>query len=137
LFLRRVSICDFDRSPSHERPGFVKHAPSALLGESLDSLKELSLSTDVCVLSPEEAGRLEHYGVWPACKAHRHIKRREALLGAESGEYRYLGGEDTKIQGPVSMVVKVRATMWRPVATMMPDGRRLVGLRTWGLASTK
>lgn len=91
---------------------------------------------DICVLSAEEAGRLENWGIWPACKSHKHIKRREAVAGAESGEYRFLGGEGTKIQGAVSMVTAVRVTIWRPVSTSMLDGTRLRGFKVWGLKPT-
>ena len=93
-------------------------------------LEYLKLANDVCVLSTMEAGRLENWDIWPACKQHHHIKRREAQAGAEAGILRYLGGADTKI-GIVSMVtanVEV-GKEWRPVATS-----GMMGLRTWGLA---
>jgi hypothetical protein len=83
---------------------------------------------DVCVLSAEEAGRLEHWGIWPTCKAHHHIKKREAVEGAAAGLVRYLGGEGTKIQYPVSMVTATRIDIWQPVPTA-----GVIGLRTWGL----
>ena len=92
---------------------------------------------DICLLSFEEAGRLEHYGVWPACKSHRHIGKEEAAYGAANGAYRFLGGSGTLIAGPVSMVVSVRSTMWKPVVTSMPDGTKLLGMRTWGLKPQK
>jgi hypothetical protein len=91
-----------------------------------------SLANDVCVLSAGEAGRLEHWGIWPQCKAHKHIKKREALAGAEAGLYRYLGGPDTEIKSPVSMVTAVSVSMWQPVPTA-----GLIGFRTWGLARTR
>lgn len=83
---------------------------------------------DVCVLSATEAGRLENWSIWPKCKHHRHIKQREAKAGVESGEYRFIGGEGTKVQGPVSMVVPIRVKPWQPVPTA-----GLMGLRTWGV----
>ena len=88
---------------------------------------------DHCVLSAEEAGCLENYGQWPKCKHHRHIKKREAIAGVQAGEYRFVGGEDTKVNGPVSMVTAVRVTMWEPVAANGADGTKLMGMRTWGL----
>lgn len=85
----------------------------------------------------EEAGRLEHWGIWPKCKDHKHIKKREAREGAEAGLLRFVGGEGTMVQGPVSMVTTVAVTIWKPVATARPDGSKLMGMRTWGLASRR
>ena len=90
-------------------------------------------STDVCVLTLQEAGRLEHYGHWPVCKHHRHIPRETALQGAEAGLLRFLGGEGTKVMGTVSMVVPVKITTWKPVQAHNDDGSIVIGLRTWGL----
>jgi len=89
---------------------------------------------DVCVLSAEEAGRLEHYGVWPQCKAHIHIKKREALDGAKAGTMRFLGGLDTAVKFPVSMITMVRVQMWKPQQTHLEDGTKIMGLKIWGLA---
>ena len=92
---------------------------------------------DVCVLSLEEAGRLENWGIWPTCKAHRHVKNREAQEAAKAGLVRFLGGLGTKILDPVSMVVPVAVQMWQPVACHNVDGSSLHGMRTWGLPSTR
>jgi hypothetical protein len=88
---------------------------------------------DICVLSLEEAGRLEHWGRWPTCKAHRHISRSAAAEGLSAGLLRFVGGPDTKITSPVSMVVEIRVREWVPVKTSMEDGTPIMGLRTWGL----
>ena len=93
---------------------------------------------DVCVLSLEEAGRLEHWGHWPTCKAHLHISKNKARIGAEAGEYRFLGGEGTAIAaaGPVTMVVPTKVREWKPVRSSNADGSPLMGMRTWGNAKT-
>jgi hypothetical protein len=92
---------------------------------------------EVCLLSLEEAGRLEHWGIWPKCKAHHHLKQAAAREGAEAGLYRFLGGEGTKIQGTVSMVVPVAESMWKPVQARNTDGSVVIGLRVWGLAPSR
>ena len=88
---------------------------------------------DVCVLSLEEAGRLEHWGRWPTCKAHIHISKNKARRGVEAGEYRWVGGEETHVKSPVTMVTSARIGMWKPVQAHSEDGRAVIGLRTWGL----
>ena len=86
--------------------------------------------SDVCVLSSEECGRLENWATWPACKSHRHVKRKEAEELVESGIARWAGGEDTAVKTPVSMIVRNRITsVWQPVPTS-----GLLGFRTWGLS---
>lgn len=92
------------------------------------------ITVDVCLLSSQEAGRFEHWGIWPKCKGHRHLKRDAALAGALAGEYRFIGGEGTQVPGPVSMVTKTRVSMWKPVQAHNEDGSAVIGLRTWGLA---
>jgi hypothetical protein len=105
--------------------------PSSLRKVAQLSVAGEQLANDICVLSAEEAGRLEHWGIWPQCKAHKHIKKRDALAGAEAGLLRYLGGPDTEVKNPVSMVTATRVSIWQPVATS-----GLQGFRTWGLART-
>ena len=85
---------------------------------------------EICVLSLAEAGRLEHYGRWPLCKDHKHIKKADALrLVAEYESHRFIGGPDTQIKTPVTMIVAVNTTrLWQPVPTA-----GLMGFRTWGL----
>lgn len=85
------------------------------------------------MLSATEAGRLEHWGIWPSCKKHRHVKQRVALAGAQAGLYRFLGGEDTEVKTPVSMVTLVSIRQWTPVQAHSADGKTVLGLRTWGL----
>jgi hypothetical protein len=80
----------------------------------------------ICLLSPEEAGRLTNWGIWPQCKQHRHIPKKEAAALAANGELRFV---DDKSGQPTSMVTRVRIRIWKPVPTA--GG---MGLRTWGLA---
>lgn len=88
---------------------------------------------DVCVLSLEEAGRLENWGVWPQCRNHRHIKKREAKELEAANACRFLGGRGTTI-GDVSMVVVLGSRgIWSPVACHGDDGKAIMGFRTWGL----
>jgi hypothetical protein len=91
---------------------------------------------DVCMLSMEEAGRLEHYDVWPKCRHHRHVKRREADALAEAGTHRYLGGEGAKHETHFYLV-PVSVQIWQPVACHDWDGRPLMGMRTWGAPGVK
>jgi hypothetical protein len=86
---------------------------------------------DVCVLSVEEAGRLEHYGVWPKCKHHRHVKRWMADGMSEAGTHRFLGGEDSKYECH-SYLVPLSIQLWAPVACHDYSGKALRGMRTWG-----
>jgi hypothetical protein len=96
------------------------------------------LANEICVLSPEEAGRLENWGIWPLCKAHKHIKRREAADGAKAGLLRYVGGEDTEAHGATSMVVASgEVAMWQPVPCRDLNGREILGLRVWGNAPAR
>ena len=87
---------------------------------------------EVCILSAQEAGKLEHWGVWPKCKNHRHVKLKAANDAARAGLIRFLGGEGTCVPALARMAVPVRTRIWQPVAT---SGMR--GLRTWGLARSK
>jgi hypothetical protein len=89
---------------------------------------------DICVLSLEEAGRLEHYGVWPSCKAHHHISGTKALDFVTKDEtHRFVGGPDTKIEF-ASAIVSVNTTrIWCPVACHHESGKAIMGMRTWGL----
>ena len=100
-----------------------------------------SCPLNVCVLSAEDAGRLENYGAWPKCydklRPHRHISQKEAKKGVEAGVLRWLGGDETKIKHPVSMVVMVRISVWQPVQACLEDGTKVLGLRTWGLAKQR
>ena len=91
----------------------------------------------MCILSAQESGQLEHWNTWPKCKWHHHCKKREAKEMVETGSHRWVGGEGTAVLGPVSMIVENRVTIWKPVSTSMPDGTRLPGLKTWGLASQR
>lgn len=94
---------------------------------------EIQLSQEICILSAEEAGRLEHYGIWPVCKAHRHVKKRDALAAVKTEEFRFVGGPDTKV-GFVSAIVAVNTTrVWSPVACHDETGKSIQGFRTWGL----
>lgn len=93
------------------------------------------LTLDICVLSAEEAGRLENFGIWPICKSgeHRHISRKKLAPLLSSGAVRWVGGEGTCVETPVSMVTLVKVKMWQPVPSRAENGATLLGLRTWGL----
>lgn len=88
---------------------------------------------DICVLSAEETGRLEHYGIWPSCKAHRHMKKELALAAIKAETHRFVGGPDTRVEF-CSAIVEVNTTrIWSPVQCHSADGAVLIGMRTWGL----
>lgn len=88
---------------------------------------------DYCVLSFSEAGQLEHWGQWPKCAHHSHVKRREALKMIISDTHRLVGGKDTHVKTPVTMVVPlISQGMWSPQPTS-----QLAGFRVWGLPRTK
>lgn len=95
------------------------------------ALDGVTSTLSVCLLSRQEAGRLEHWGIWPKCKMHRHVNNVKAKEMVESGECRFLGGEGTEI-GTVSMIVPNHVSIWKPVPTA-----GMIGLRTWGLARSK
>jgi hypothetical protein len=56
------------------------------------------------MLSQAEAARLEHYGIWPACKQHRHLKKREAMMLLNADVVRFVGGADTCVPHPTTMM---------------------------------
>jgi hypothetical protein len=88
------------------------------------------------VLSLEETGRLENYGVWPVCRNHRHVPKRDAVKAVEAEEFRFVGGPDTAVAF-VSAIVPVNTSgMWVPVQCHDYDGRKIQGFRTWGIAPT-
>lgn len=88
---------------------------------------------DVCVLSRTEAARLENLAIWPRCKEHWHVKKREALQMVTAETHRFVGGADTKAQSPVSMIVPVVVGReWTP-----QPSSGLMGFRVWGLAPSK
>lgn len=88
---------------------------------------------EVCILSLEEAGRLEHWGIWPTCKAHLHMRKSKALAAVKQETHRFVGGPDTKVEF-VSAIVEVNTTrVWSPVACHDESGKAIMGLRTWGL----
>jgi len=90
---------------------------------------------DYCVLSVEEAARLEVYSAWPRCCDHSHIKRKDALGLVADETHRLVGGQDTKIQFPVTMIVPVAlGREWKPVPCRNHDGSMILGLRSWGLS---
>ena len=100
----------------------------------MSSLAEL---VKICVLSQREAARLEHFGIWPECKYHLHVKKTEALAMVEADSHRFIGGPDTQIKTPVTMIVKLgEPVIWQPVACRNDDGSALMGLRIWGRPRT-
>ena len=93
---------------------------------------------DICVLSQSEAARLEHWGIWPSCKSHHHIKKNTALAMVEDDSHRFVGGPDTRVTTPVSMIVKLgEPVIWQPVACRNADGSQLLGMRIWGRPATR
>lgn len=93
---------------------------------------------DICVLSLEEAGRLEHYGIWPTCKAHRHMTRNQAMTAvAVSETHRFVGGPDTRIAFASAIVEVNTVRMWEPTACHDTSGRPIQGFRTWGMKPLK
>ena len=91
---------------------------------------------DYCVLSVEETARLEVFGSWPICKEHRHIKQQDAMQLVNEETHRLVGGVNTKVQLPVTMIVPVALRGWAVVPACNNDGSRLMGFRTWGLPQT-
>ena len=91
----------------------------------------------VCVLSANEAGRLEHYGIWPQCKNHLHVNKRSAAARVTEGACRHVGGEGAEVGEQASMITLNRVTIWQPVQAHMEDGRAVIGLRTWGLKARR
>lgn len=89
-------------------------------------------SNVVCLLSLEEAGRLEHWGIWPKCREHPHCSRKKANEGAAAGTYRYLrspGGN------PVSAVTDAsEPSRWSPQQAHNLDGSVVMGFKVWGNA---
>lgn len=95
---------------------------------------EGELSKEICILSLEECGRLEHWGIWPTCKAHLHMKKSKAIAAVTAETHRFVGGPDTKVEY-VSAIVPVNTSrVWTPVQCHSVDGKLLLGMRTWGLA---
>ena len=92
-----------------------------------------NLLLDFCVLSREEAGRLENWGIWPTCKSHRHIKKIAGLAAVEASTHRFVGGPDTKVKF-ISAITPIDCSqLWQPVQCHSEDGAKLAGMRTWGL----
>lgn len=98
------------------------------------TIERAGLTLDVCVLSLEEAGRLENWGIWPTCKAHHHMSKSRAVEAVSKAEtHRFVGGPDTKV-GFASAIVEVNTTrIWSPVQCHHESGKAIMGMRTWGL----
>lgn len=91
------------------------------------------MSLEVCVLSAEDAGRLEHWGVWwETCRAHKHVKLTKAQEMVASDEFRFVGGPGTKVKYASAIVATRESAGWVPVACRDWDGHLLQGLRVWG-----
>jgi hypothetical protein len=86
----------------------------------------------VCVLSSEEAGRLENYGIWPTCKAHLHWNKEKAVAAVEADTHRFVGGPDTAVDFVSAIVMASESRLWEPVACHDLNGRAIQGMRTWG-----
>jgi hypothetical protein len=93
-----------------------------------------------CVLSIEETARLENYGIFPVCRAHRHVKRAEAEDCIAKETHRFVGGANTAVNkiGVHSMITEVNTSrIWTPVACHAYNGRPIQGMRTWGLSPAR
>ena len=64
------------------------------------------MNTLVCVLSRQETGQIENYGIWPKCKHHKHVKLKKAATLVATDMYRSVGGEHTAVKTPVSMITE-------------------------------
>ena len=96
------------------------------------------MTDQICVLSQREAARLEHFGIWPECKYHLHTKKNKALAMVEADSHRFIGGPDTQVKSPVSMIVPLGEPItWVPVPCHNFDGLSLMGMRTWGRPATR
>ena len=113
------------RVPSGSLPLANRCGPTLIMQDGVFSL-------DVCVLSYGEARQLEHRNEWPQCKHHQHVKKREAAEMVAADTHRFIGGNNTRLNHPVSMITPVAIREWRPVPTA-----GLLGFRTWGLSQTK
>ena len=111
----------------------VALARTVAIRQILKALLKDEVSTlSVCVLSSAEAGRLEHWKIWPRCREHLHCSRRVANAGAEAGLYRYLNGPDGT---PVSMVTAaLEPARWSPQQAHNLDGSVIIGFKVWGNA---
>lgn len=96
-----------------------------------------ALRDQYCILSLEETGRLEHYGMWPSCKNHPHVFKSYAKYLVNRDTHRFVGGQDTKIEFASAIVPVNTSRNWQPVQCRGEDGAILMGLRTWGLVPAK
>ena len=56
----------------------------------------------------------------------------------EADSHRFIGGPDTRITTPVSMIVPLgEPVMWSPVPCCNVDGSQLLGMRIWGRPATR
>jgi len=117
---------------SHERQGSERQPPAGEPMRANAHYVRRSILLDVCVLSYGEARQLEHRNEWPQCKHHQHVKKREAAEMVAADTHRFIGGNNTRLNHPVSMITPVAIREWRPVPTA-----GLLGFRTWGLSQTK
>jgi hypothetical protein len=76
------------------------------------------------MLNQTETARLENYGIWPSCKRHYHISRREALKMLEADTHRLVGGLNTKVPTYTTMIVPciTNDRVWRNVPCGGPQG---------------
>jgi len=88
------------------------------------------------VLSLEEAGRMEHYGIWPTCKHHRHISKRDAETLIKAETHRQVGGMNTAVECSTYIVSVNVGSVWQPVPCSDWNGKPVNGLRIWGLPRT-
>ena len=91
------------------------------------------------MLTAAEAGRLEHYGLWPSCKLglHEHVRRSKAEEMVAADTHRFVGGKDTKVICNSYIVETNNGRTWQPVPCHDEGGNLILGFRIWGLPSTR
>jgi hypothetical protein len=95
-------------------------------------MRGCAVSVQICVLSREEAGRLENWGIWFNCAGHRHISKTKALEAVQADTHRVVGGKGTKVDYCTAVVPVAERSGWVPVQCHDYNGRPVMGLRTWG-----
>lgn len=78
---------------------------------------------NICVLSLEEAGRYEFYGIFPPCKAHRHISRTEAETLLLADTHRTVGSGKSLLSAIAPCVTN--DNYWQPRPSGHPMGPKV------------
>jgi hypothetical protein len=70
----------------------------------------------LCLISDVEKNRLIHWGEWPCCKHHRHIKRKEALVGP----YQFIQSRDGTRLPMVVRLINVSGWITKEAMSTIP-----------------